>query len=217
MGIARQTPPSQELKNFASRLSKAIDLKKIELSVIAKKLGCAPVDVKKMLSGMREPTMKKLIVLANVLECSVDYLLGLTPEPQRASVVIEAGTNPGRPQSSQRGQTSGQIAGNAEQFAAIIPELLDSDTELLIYIAGFLIERKEKRLAKIAEAVTARTPKEVESSSLPKSNSEFDEEDFGEEDDLWDDVEDESFEDDDFEDGDFEGEDDDDFEDDFDN
>jgi transcriptional regulator with XRE-family HTH domain len=211
MGTSRQTPPSQELKIFADRLSKAINTKRIELSTIAKEFGCAPADVKKMLSGMREPTMKKLIVLANVLECSADYLLGLVPEPQRASVVIEAGTTSSKPQSSERGQTSGQITGNIEQFAAIIPELLEADTELLLYIAGFLIERKEKRLAKIVKAISSKeTDSELAMEHL-KDNEDLNDDDFEEEDenDLWDDIEEDSFEDDDFEDDEFEDEDDD--------
>jgi transcriptional regulator with XRE-family HTH domain len=201
MGTSRQTPPSKELKIFSDRLSKAIAFKKVELSVIAKNIGCAPADVKKMLSGMREPTMKKLIILANILGCSVDYLLGLTPEPQRASVVVEVDTNALKSQPSERGQTSGQISGKIEQFAAIMPELLESDVELLMYIAGFLIERKEERLSRIMDAMTSKPPKETDSlsksSHSKNNNDELEDDDPGEEDDdLWDEIEDDEFEDD---------------------
>jgi transcriptional regulator with XRE-family HTH domain len=91
MGTARQSPPSPELKIFSDRLQEAMKFKKIDVAVLAKKSEYKPDDIHKMLSGMREPGLKKLILLANSLSCSVDFLLGLAPESQRADVVVEAG------------------------------------------------------------------------------------------------------------------------------
>jgi transcriptional regulator with XRE-family HTH domain len=225
MGTARQSLPTPELETFSDRLQEAVKFKKIDISVLAKETEYKPDDIHKLLAGMREPGFKKLILLANALGCSVDYLLGLIPEPQRASIVIEADTDALNQQPGGRGQTSGQISGKKEQFIAMVPELMESDTELLTYLAGFLIERKEKRFTKLMEAVTARHPKEKRSDDIPqilhsRKDSDLDDNNFDEEDDLWDDIEDdgedEEFEDNNFEEG-FEDEDeDDDFEEDFD-
>jgi hypothetical protein len=110
-----------------------------------------------MLTGMREPGFKKLILLANSLGCSVDYLLGLSSQPKRASVVVEADTEVIDRQSSKCEQTSGQISGKLEQFIAMLPELLEYDIELLMYLAGFFIEKKKKRLLNLAKAVAVNS------------------------------------------------------------
>jgi transcriptional regulator with XRE-family HTH domain len=162
MGIARQSPPSSELKTFSDRLKKAIAFKKKDTAVLAKESGYKPDDINKLLQGMREPSMKKLVLLANSLGCSIDYLLGLTPEAKRASVMVQADTDAIKGRTSDRGQTSGQISGNAELFLAIVPELLESDVELILYLASFLIDRKEKRLTQLVKEITSEDKKEVE-------------------------------------------------------
>jgi transcriptional regulator with XRE-family HTH domain len=210
MGIARQSPPTPELRVFSDRLQKIIEFNKTDIGVLAKSSEYKPDDIHKLLTGMREPGMKKLILLADSLGCSVDYLLGLTPTPQRASVVVEVDTNALNHQSSERGQTSGQISGKIEPFIAMVSKLPESDIELLIHIAGFLIERKNRRLAKIVDAITSKSsekPDSISKTSRPKDDD-FIDDDF-EEDDLWGDTEDE-FEDDEFEEDDFEDEDEDD-------
>jgi transcriptional regulator with XRE-family HTH domain len=205
MGVARQSSPSPELKTFSARLKKAIAFKKQSREVIAKEAGYTLADFERLLKGMREPGFKKLILLANSLGCSVDYLLGLTPEAKQASIVINADTEALRAESIK--------SDKVKQFLALVPELLEVDIELLAYIAGFLIERKEKGLKKLIETVaaapkkrgrkagsTAKPAKEV--APKPKGNADFeDEEDF--------DPEDEDFEDeDDFDDDIFDDEDD---------
>jgi transcriptional regulator with XRE-family HTH domain len=212
MGTSRQSPPSPELKIFSDRLQEAIKFKKIDIVVLAKESEYKPDDINKLLAGMKEPGFKKLILLANSLGCSVDYLLGITPRPQRASVVVEADTDAIKHQPNERGQTSGQCG----QFVAMIPKLLESDIELLMHLAGFLIERKEKRLAKFMGALTEK-PSSVLETVLPKKDDGLTGNDLDE---LWDDIEDDEFEDDDLEeddfgeDDDFEDEDEDDFDDD---
>lgn len=215
MGTARQSPPSQELKIFSDRLQKAIEFKKIDLGVLAKESEYKPDDIHKLLTGMREPGFKKLTLLANSLGCSVDYLLGLTPEARRAGVV-EPDVDVVNPQPIESGQTSGRLSNKAEQFIAMLPALMELDVELLTYIAGFLIERKEKRLSKFIDAVVAKPPKEDDSIpqiSRPTNKDSFSEDDFDDADDLWDDVEDDEFEDDDWEDDCFDDDDFDDFDD----
>jgi transcriptional regulator with XRE-family HTH domain len=217
MGIARQSPPSPELKIFSDRLREAIEFKKIDISVLAKEAEYKPDDIHKLLTGMREPGFKKLMLLANSLGCSVDYLLGVTSRPKRASIVIEADTNALNPQPSERGQTLGQISDIVGQFVATVPELLESDVEILMCLAEFLIERRKKRLAKLMETVNARPSEKADIvPQVPRSknsNDPVDDDDFDEEDIEFDDEFEDEFEDDD---DDFEDEDEDeDFEDDF--
>jgi transcriptional regulator with XRE-family HTH domain len=215
MGIARQSPPSPELKVFSDRLREAIEFKKIDIPVLAKEAEYKPDDIHKLLAGMREPGFKKLTLLANSLGCSVDYLLGLTPRPQRASIVIEADTNALNPQPGERGQTSGQISGIAGPFVAMMSKLMESDIELLMYLAGFLVEKREKMLAKIMGDINAKPSKETgvipqvpcsknnddSLDDLNEEDIEFEDE-FEDDDDDFDedDLEDEDFDDEDFED-----------------
>jgi transcriptional regulator with XRE-family HTH domain len=219
MGVSRQSPPSPELKIFSDRLQKVIEFKKININVLAKNSEYKPVEIQKLLTGMREPSIKKLVLLASSLGCSVDYLLGLTPEPKRASVVVEVDTDALTSQLSERGQTSGQITGKEKPFLSMVSELPESDIELLMYIAGFLIERKEKRLSKIVSAMNARKENDSTLRITPSKNDdglELTDDDL-DEDSLWDDVEEDEFEDDEYDEDDLEEEEDDDDDDDFDN
>lgn len=221
MGTSRKTPPSPELKVFASRLSNAIALKKTNIQATAKKLGCAPADLKKMTLGMREPAMKRLIALADTLGCPADYLLGLTPEAERASVAA-AGSRP-----AERARMSGRASDKLGGLIAMLPELLDADIELLAYMAGFLIDRRKNNLENFIKAVAGApdTPKQPfagtspvkVSASRPRDESAADEEPFDDLDGLddLDNLDDDDFDDDGFED-DFEYRDDDFDEDEFD-
>jgi transcriptional regulator with XRE-family HTH domain len=199
MGAQRQSPPSPELKVFGNRLAKAAELKKIDISVLAKELNCAPADIKKMMSGMRELTMTKMMRVSNILGCSVDYLLGLTPEAKRASLVVTADTGLLKPESSEPVQTSGRIPGKFGQFMMMVSGLLETDIDLLMYIAGFLIERKEKGLLRLAKAINEGAKEDTKESRSVRvsagkskvSDSDEESDDDFEDDDLFDGVEDE--------------------------
>jgi transcriptional regulator with XRE-family HTH domain len=160
MGTARKSPPSLELRVFSERLQKAIEFKRIDISVLARESEYKPDDIHKLLSGMREPGLKKLMLLSSALGCSVDYLLGLTSEPKRAGVVVLADTDVLNRQSSERGQTSGQISGKLEQFITTVPKLLDADVEMFTYLAKFLIDRREKIFLRFSEKITKSSEKE---------------------------------------------------------
>lgn len=202
MGISRQSPPSAELKVFSERLREIIEFKKIEIAVLAKECGYKPDDVHRLLKGMREPGFKKLITLANSLGCSSDYLLGLTSKPQRADVVVEVDTNALKYQSSECGQTSGQISGKTERLAAVLPELPESDIDLLTHLAEFFIERKKTRLLKFVKTVIAEPKERAEETKTIKGSSNESksglddcvpiskDSDSNNEDDLWDGIDD---------------------------
>jgi transcriptional regulator with XRE-family HTH domain len=227
MGTVRQSSPSPELITFSNRLQKAIDFNKIDISTLAKSSDYKPDDIHKLLTGMREPGMKKLILLANSLGCSVDYLLGLTPEAKRASVVVQADTDALKGQSSERGQTSGQTPGRipdkAKALLAVIPQLMESDVELLLYIARFVKERREKALAIFMEAINDKHKGDSATKGSPKpshekalTNKGLDEDDLDLDEDLWNGIDDD-LEDEDLDEEGYRAEDlDDDFDDDFD-
>jgi DNA-binding helix-turn-helix protein len=142
MGGARKSPPSTELKTFSDRLQKVITLKKVDAKVLAKKLQCSPSDMQKILAGMREPSMKKLIVIAGALGCSVDYLLGLSDGlGSDSNDVISQ-----KPQIAKNSAVS-------EPFFQIFPKLLDSDIELLTNMAQFIVDRRAKKMKKVRAAL----------------------------------------------------------------
>jgi hypothetical protein len=141
---------------------------------------------------MREPSMKKLIVLSESLGCSVDYLLGLTPDMQRASLVVGADTSSISSKSSEPVRTSAAVSGKRGQLADMLSELMDSDIELLTHIASFLTERKEKGLKKLMSAIGNR--------SSSKRNPEDDFFETFADDDDFDDYDDDNDFDDDYED-----------------
>jgi transcriptional regulator with XRE-family HTH domain len=218
MGIARQSPPSAELVVFSDRLCKAIEFKKIDVAALAKDSEYKSEDIHKMLKGMKEPGLKKLTLLANSLGCSVDYLLGLGPTPQRASVVVEVDTDAIKHQPSERGQTSGQISGNVEQIIALLPKLFESDVELIRFIIEFFVEKRANRVSTFMNPLIRKPSKETESipkETPSKSNDDLADDDFDEEDDLWDAIEDDELKDEDWEEDedDLESDDEDDFDD----
>jgi transcriptional regulator with XRE-family HTH domain len=150
MGKKRQTPPTPQLKVLAERLEKSMAFKGINNATLAKETGYSPSDITSLLKGMREPSMNKLISMAEILGCSVDYLFGLTPESKRATIAVTADTR----------QLSRMTSNKHNQLTALIPELVESDVELLTHITCFLIERKEKGLQKLASAISSTPPRQ---------------------------------------------------------
>jgi transcriptional regulator with XRE-family HTH domain len=164
MGGQRYLPPGPELKTFSKRLRAVMKFKKIDAASLAKATGYAVADINRLLAGMREPSLKKLILLANSLKCSVDYLLGLADEALRVSDAVITDTDAIKPELVKRGQASGQreqISGDAKQLAAGLSELPKSDVELLLRIAGFLIERRKKGMLELVKAITAAPQKDA--------------------------------------------------------
>jgi transcriptional regulator with XRE-family HTH domain len=184
MGRQRFLPPGPELELFSERLRTAMTFKNIGAASLAKDAGYEVSDINRLLAGMREPGMKKLILLAKSLECSADYLLGLADEPQRASAAAMTDADAIKPESAERGQTSGQrgqISGGAKQLAAGLSELPKSDVKLLLRITEFLIERRKEGMLKLVRAITADTKEEVspeKAVSAEKTNSKADSDDF---------------------------------------
>lgn len=61
---------------FNQRLRAARELRKLTQSTLAQRAGLHPGTISRFESGDREPHFEDLIRLADVLECTTDYLLG---------------------------------------------------------------------------------------------------------------------------------------------
>lgn len=70
-----------DINNFSERLSfcmKERNLNGIELSALS---GVTAATVSRYLNGLRNPTVENVVLLADALNVSVDYLLGLHDVP----------------------------------------------------------------------------------------------------------------------------------------
>lgn len=64
--------------NFANNLKNLRRIKKITQIELANKLSLSRTSIVMWESGQNYPSMDKLIELANIFDCSVDFLLGIT-------------------------------------------------------------------------------------------------------------------------------------------
>ena len=64
--------------NFSNNLKNLRRIKKITQIELANKLSLSRTSIVMWESGQNYPSMDKLIELANIFDCSVDFLLGIT-------------------------------------------------------------------------------------------------------------------------------------------
>lgn len=64
--------------NFANNLKNLRRIKKITQIELANKLSLSRTSIVMWESGQNYPSMDKLIELANIFDCSIDFLLGIT-------------------------------------------------------------------------------------------------------------------------------------------
>ena len=67
---------------FAKRLKEMRESKGLTRKELGKASGVDPSLISRYESGERSPTADNLLKIAKTLECSTDYLLGLTDNPQ---------------------------------------------------------------------------------------------------------------------------------------
>lgn len=68
--------------NFPSRLKMIRELNGISLKQLAEILNISPTDVSRFETGQKYPSPSTLIILADSLNCSVDFLLGRITDPR---------------------------------------------------------------------------------------------------------------------------------------
>lgn len=54
---------------------------------LSKRSGISTAAISRYLNGLRQPTMENLVILADVLDTSLDYLLGRTDEPKMNKLI----------------------------------------------------------------------------------------------------------------------------------
>lgn len=74
---------------FAQRLKEIRNKKGLTQLEAALKLDIAPRAYQYYESGSREPSLSNLTKIANVFDCSIDYLIGRTEKPDYVQVVRE--------------------------------------------------------------------------------------------------------------------------------
>lgn len=70
-----------ELSDFGNIIRKTLDDMKLQQSDLAERMGKQEHHISKLLR-QTNPTTNTLLSIANALDCSVDYLLGRTDNPQ---------------------------------------------------------------------------------------------------------------------------------------
>lgn len=75
--------------NFAQTLDKMMKERNISNYEMSKKTGISDSLIGYWRKGERVPKADNLLNIANFLECSVDYLLGRTDEPQKINYDVE--------------------------------------------------------------------------------------------------------------------------------
>ena len=68
--------------SFGVRLMKAQNRKEMRSNRLALELDCNDTTVSHMRMGKHTPSMDMLLRICKTLECSADYLLGLSNDPQ---------------------------------------------------------------------------------------------------------------------------------------
>ena len=70
-------------KIFADRLKQLREVRQVSAYAIARDLGITKQSVHTWETTKTVPSADKLVELADLLECSVDYLVGRSDDPQR--------------------------------------------------------------------------------------------------------------------------------------
>lgn len=68
------------MKNFGKRLTMLLEEKNMTQSELAEKAHTTNATISRYITGEREPKVENVIAIANCLDTSVDYLLGVTEE-----------------------------------------------------------------------------------------------------------------------------------------
>jgi len=78
-----------DIDKFSQRLSFCMRQRKLNGAELSTLSGVTTATISRYINGLREPSVSNVILLANALNVSVDYLLGLHDAPD-AKILIEA-------------------------------------------------------------------------------------------------------------------------------
>ena len=78
-----------DIEKFSRRLSFCMKQRKLNGAELSALSGVTTATISRYINGLREPSVSNVILLANALNVSADYLLGLHDVPD-AKILIEA-------------------------------------------------------------------------------------------------------------------------------
>ncbi len=70
-------------EEIAGRIKEMMDKRKVNQSELARELGVHQYDISRMLNGKPFPSISQLTMIANYLDCSLYYLIGIQEESYR--------------------------------------------------------------------------------------------------------------------------------------
>ena len=70
-------------EEISQRIKDMMDIRKVKQSDLAKELGLHQYDISRMLNGKPFPSISQLKIIANYLDCSLYYLIGIQEESYR--------------------------------------------------------------------------------------------------------------------------------------
>ncbi|MCQ2801583.1 MAG: helix-turn-helix transcriptional regulator [Bacilli bacterium] len=70
-------------EEIAGRIKEMMDKRKVNQSELARELGVHQYDISRMLNGKPFPSISQLTMIANYLDCSLYYLIGIQQESYR--------------------------------------------------------------------------------------------------------------------------------------
>ena len=151
------------LKDFLINFQKAVSDTGLTTYALAKKIGLDKAAIKNILQNKSDPRLSTAVCIAKWMGLSLDGLVGIAP-PQLSPVpeIVE-------------------LKKDNVSLINKINDMNDQDVELLDEIAGILIVRRTKRMAKLIKAVR-------DESTAVESSADCDTEEFDDEYDLYDDC-----------------------------
>lgn len=81
-----------DIKKFSERLSHCMKQRKVNGTELAALSGVTAATISRYLNGLRAPTVKNIILLAEALDVSVDYLLSLHDVPDAKTLITAYST-----------------------------------------------------------------------------------------------------------------------------
>lgn len=70
-------------EEIAGRIKEMMDKRKVNQSELAREIGVHQYDISRMLNGKPFPSISQLTMIANYLDCSLYYLIGIQEESYR--------------------------------------------------------------------------------------------------------------------------------------
>lgn len=150
-----------------ANLFKLMKKNNIPACYVAKETGIAEASLSEWRTGKSFPTAKKLVILADFFDCSIEYLIGQTSEPQSTKIKQAP---PLEPQSTKIKQVLSPVPAKIYQLAKKDEQSEDRDT--LIEEITFLKVYEMKQSNKLDDSIGLIEFIQTEADRLKKMTNE---------------------------------------------